>query len=302
MTVAGTTSTTSRAETVSAPSAPSPSAPPAPASYPYGTQAPPQQQQQPQYAVPLQYATTPQQPQQQYAPPPPPGVVDVSGKRMRYESLKGKTLSNATIVTCNISNCTLTNCNVTEVEFKGTTRLINCIIKSVSVQGHVTVQNGTFDEGEVKNGGRLIADNAAVSSAYLADSTLTSCKVTEVEFKGTNSLAHCTAREVSVQGNVTVEGGSFDMVEVKSKGRLVVNNATMHTAELCNSTLSNCNVTAAEFQKGSHLLTNCTTQETEVRGEVTVQGGVFGYGEVKRGGVLINQGAEIRDIEGYNGH
>ena len=284
MTVAATPATAGRVDAVSfGAGGHSPSAPPAPVSYPSGAPPPPPPQQQ----VPV--------------PVPVPGVIDASGKRMRYESLKGKTLSNAMIVTCKISNCTLNNCNVTEVEFKGTTRLVNCVIKNVSVQGHVTVLNGTFDEGEVKNGGRLIADNAAVSTAHLADSTLTSCKVTEVEFKGTNSLSYCTTREISVQGSVTVEGGSFDVVEVKSKGRLVVNNATMHTSELCNSTLTNCNVTAADFQKGTHRLTNCTAQELEIRGEVTVQGGVFGYGQVKRGGMLINQGAEIRDVEGYNG-
>ena len=77
--------------------------------------------------------------------------------------------------------------------------------------------------------------------------------------------------------------------------------ATIDTCGIANCTLTNCDVTDSDFE-GTNTLINCTTRGFSVRGQLIVQGGTVEDGVIKKKkGCLVNQGAQIRDVDGYQG-
>eukprot|EP00754_Rhynchopus_humris_P035118 Rhum_TRINITY_DN16690_c0_g1::Rhum_TRINITY_DN16690_c0_g1_i1::g.164058::m.164058 len=64
-------------------------------------------------------------------------------------------------------------------------------------------------------------EGATLHSVEVVDCTLIDCKVTNATFKGTNTLMNCKAKEVLVQGVVTVRAGRFEYGKVTNNGQLI---------------------------------------------------------------------------------
>ena len=64
-------------------------------------------------------------------------------------------------------------------------------------------------------------EGATLHSVEIVDCTLIDCRVTKATFKRTNTLMTCEAKEVLVQGVVTVRGGRFEYGKVTNNGQLI---------------------------------------------------------------------------------